>query len=46
MAAITHPPHKEGDFLVDHEQKVFDHNQNALIPLSWHINGPESEKPV
>src|SRR4249920_1480075 len=24
MAAITHPPHKEGDFLVDHEQKVFE----------------------
>ena len=24
MAAITHPPHKEGDFLVDPEEKVFE----------------------
>jgi uncharacterized repeat protein (TIGR04044 family) len=24
MAAITHAPHKEGEFLVDHEQKVFE----------------------
>ena len=24
MAAITHPAHKEGDFLVDHEEKVFE----------------------
>ena len=24
MAAITHPPHKEGDFLVDYEEKVFE----------------------
>ena len=24
MAAVTHPPHKEGEFLVDHEEKVFE----------------------
>src|SRR6516225_10343910 len=24
MAKITHAPHKEGDFLVDHEEKVFE----------------------
>jgi uncharacterized repeat protein (TIGR04044 family) len=24
MAKITHPPHKEGEFLVDHEEKVFE----------------------
>jgi uncharacterized repeat protein (TIGR04044 family) len=24
MAAITHPLHKEGDFIVDHEEKVFE----------------------
>src|ERR1700742_5310930 len=24
MAAISHPAHKEGDFLVDHEEKVFE----------------------
>ena len=24
MAAITHPPHKEGEFLVDPEEKVFE----------------------
>src|ERR1700758_385678 len=24
MAKITHAPHKEGEFLVDHEEKVFE----------------------